>query len=171
MERQRRCESFLFSDRSIFSLVPSFSLLQHKDFTCRSGVSLNPCVSATNEDFEKENHAFSLWSQECTTNISTICHEQKVQKWPARQLVLLIPKDFTYRSGVTLNPSTSATNENKRNAFNLGSQGCTTKISTICHEQKVQKWPARAIGTFDFTCRSGVNLNPCISAMYHHFEN
>ena len=32
-------------------------------------------------------------------------------------------------------------------------------------------WPGRAIGTFDFTCRRGVTLNPCISATNHHFEN
>ena len=52
-----------------------------KDFTCGSGVSLNPCISATNKNFEKKS-GFNIWSQKCITKISNICQDQKVQKWP-----------------------------------------------------------------------------------------
>ena len=41
--------------------------------------------------------AFSLGSQERITNISNICHEQKVWKWSGRQLIVLIPKNHLFR--------------------------------------------------------------------------
>ena len=60
--------------------------------------------------------------------------------------------------------------KNKKRAFSLGFQEYTTKISIICHKQKVEMWPGQTIGTFDFTCRRRVTLNPGISATNQDFE-
>ena len=57
----------------------------------------------------------------------------------------------------------------EESVFSLWSLEYTTKISIIGLKQKVWKWPGCAIGTFDFTCKSEVILNPCISAMNQNF--
>ena len=68
------------------------------DFTYRRRVTLNPCISSTNQHFEKKRSVFGLGSWECIPKISDICHEQKVQKWPWLQFVFLIPKNHLFSS-------------------------------------------------------------------------
>ena len=52
----------------------------------------------------------------------------------------------------------------------LGPVEYATKIWIICLQQEVWKWPGRTIGTFNFACRSGVNMNPCISVTNKDLE-
>ena len=103
--------------------------------------------------------------------MSNICHEYKVQKWPGEQFVFLSTKNHIFGWFLRFSQEPLKISKNKKSVSSLGSQEYTTKISTTCRKQKVQKWPGRAIGTFDFTCRSGVILNPCISATNQYFKN
>ena len=52
-----------------------------------------------------------------------------------------------------------------------GLRNVSQKFQPSAVNRKYRKGETEKIDTFDFTCRSGETLNPCISATIYHFEN
>ena len=65
--------------------------------------------------------------------LAFLCSEKRIFSW--YRPFPCYTKDFTYRSGVTLNPH-QLTKILKKSTFSFGSQEFTTKISTICRKQR-----------------------------------
>ena len=86
--------------------------------------------------------------------------------------MVLITKNHIFRKFFEVFSGTAQDFEKeKKSYFSLGSLEYTTKISIICHKQKVYNVARPNNWYFDFTCRSEVTLNPCISAANQDFEN
>ena len=89
----------------LYPIEPKISTPEKLAFCTQPWATLNPCISATNQDFEKYKRVFSLGSLEYTTKVSIICLKHKLWKWPGRTIGTF---DFTCRSWATLNPYISA---------------------------------------------------------------